>query len=249
MAMMDLNEALDSGVHFGHIARRWNPKMKKYIYGKREGIHIIDLTKTSEELEKAGEFLKNIAKNGGKILFVGTKKQAKEVVKSEALRCGMFYVTERWLGGTLTNFETIRKSIARLKELMEMDEEILKQLTKKEIAHLEKEKNKLYRNLSGIIDMEELPDAMFIVDPEKENNAVREARILGIPIVAMVDTNCDPDEIDYPIPANDDALKSISLITSIVADKIIEGLEESGLKEKMGNEGENEEKGEESNES
>ncbi len=245
MSIVDLNEALESGVHFGHVARRWNPKMKKYIYGKREGIHIIDLTKTLEELEKAAEFLKTIAKNNGKILFVGTKKQAKEIVKNEALRCGMFYATERWLGGTLTNFGTIRKSIARLKELMEMDEEILKQLTKKEVAHLEKEKNKLYRNLSGIVDMEELPDAVFIVDPEKENNAVREAKTLGIPIVAMVDTNCNPDEIDYPIPANDDALKSISLITSIVANKIIEGLEESGLKEKIEKE---EEKGEENNE-
>jgi len=231
--MISLSDALEAGVHFGHVTRRWNPKMEKYIYGKREGIHIIDLTKTLEELEKAGEFLKNVARRGGKVLFVGTKKQAKETIKNEAIRCGMFYVTERWLGGTLTNFETIRRSISRLKELMQMDEEILNLLTKKEVAHLQKERAKLEKNLSGILEMEKLPDALFIVDPKREYNAVREARNIGIPIVAILDTNCDPEEVDYPIPGNDDAIKSISLISSAIANKIIEGLEEGGLKEKL----------------
>ncbi len=244
MPMISLSDALEAGVHFGHVTRRWNPKMEKYIYGKREGIHIIDLTKTLEELEKAGEFLKDIARRGGKILFVGTKKQAKEIIKNEAVRCGMFYATERWLGGTLTNFETIRRSIARLKELMQMDEEILNLLTKKEVAHLQKERAKLEKNLLGILDMEELPDALFIIDPKREDNAVREAKNIGIPIVAILDTNCDPDEVDYPIPANDDAIKSIALITSAIADKIIEGLEEGGLKEKLEFSQEAEESGE-----
>ena len=233
MPIISLSDALEAGVHFGHVTRRWNPKMEKYIYGKREGIHIIDLTKTLEELEKAGEFLKDVARRGGKVLFVGTKKQAKETIKNEAIRCGMFYVTERWLGGTLTNFETIRRSISRLKELMQMDEEILNLLTKKEVAHLQKERAKLEKNLSGILEMEELPDALFIVDPKREYNAVREARNIGIPIVAILDTNCDPEEVDYPIPGNDDAIKSISLISSAIANKIIEGLEEGGLKEKL----------------
>ena len=233
MPIIYLSDALETGVHFGHVTRRWNPKMEKYIYGKREGIHIIDLTKTLEELEKAGEFLKDVARRGGKVLFVGTKKQAKETIKNEAIRCGMFYVTERWLGGTLTNFETIRRSIARLKELMQMDEEILNLLTKKEVAHLQKERAKLEKNLSGILEMEKLPDALFIVDPKREYNAVREARNIGIPIVAILDTNCDPEEVDYPIPGNDDAIKSISLISSAIANKIIEGLEEGGLKEKL----------------
>lgn len=233
MPIISLSDALEAGVHFGHVTRRWNPKMEKYIYGKREGIHIIDLTKTLEELEKAGEFLKDVARRGGKVLFVGTKKQAKETIKNEAIRCGMFYVTERWLGGTLTNFETIRRSIARLKELMQMDEEILNLLTKKEVAHLQKERAKLEKNLSGILEMEKLPDALFIVDPKREYNAVREARNIGIPIVAILDTNCDPEEVDYPIPGNDDAIKSISLISSAIANKIIEGLEEGGLKEKL----------------
>ncbi|HEX68099.1 MAG TPA: 30S ribosomal protein S2, partial [bacterium] len=212
----------------------------KYIYGKREGIHVIDLTKTIEEAEKAKEFLQNLVRMGGKILFVGTKKQAKEVIRREAERCGMFYVTERWLGGTLTNFETIRKSVGRLKELQRMEEEgKFDRLTKKEAIHYRKEKEKLEKLLSGIIDMEELPDAVFIVDPRREINAVREARKLGIPIVAILDTNCNPDDVDYPIPANDDALKSINLITTRIVDAIIEVLKEEGKwEEKLEEEGE-----------
>jgi len=240
MAIFTLSEALEAGVHFGHVTRRWNPKMAKYIYGKREGIHVIDLTKTIEEAEKAKEFLQNLVRMGGKILFVGTKKQAKEVIRREAERCGMFYVTERWLGGTLTNFETIRKSVGRLKELQRMEEEgKFDLLTKKEAIHYRKEKEKLEKLLSGIMDMEELPDAVFIVDPRREINAVREARKLGIPIVAILDTNCNPDDVDYPIPANDDALKSINLITTRIVDAIIEVLKEEGKwEEKLEEEGE-----------
>ena len=230
MALFTISEALEAGVHFGHVTRRWNPKMEKFIYGKREGIHVIDITKTVEEAEKAKEFLQNIVRTGGKILFVGTKKQAKEIIKTSAQRCGMFYVTERWLGGTLTNFETIRKCVDRLKELQMMEEEgKFELLTKKEAIRYRKEKERLEKLLSGIVDMEELPDALFVVDPRRESNAVREARKLGIPVVAIVDTNCDPDEVDYPIPANDDALKSISLITSRIADALVETMKEEGL--------------------
>ncbi len=229
MPIFSLTEALEAGVHFGHVTQRWNPKMAPYIYGKREGIHIIDLNKTVELAEKARDFLKNLAREGKKILFVGTKKQAQEVIQREATRCQMFYVNERWLGGTLTNFETIQRSISKLKKLIAMEEEgTLDLLTKKEAAHIRKERAKMEKVLKGIMDMEELPAALFVVDPKRESIAVREANKLGIPIVAIIDTNCDPEEVDYPIPANDDALKSISLITSRIVDGILEGLKERG---------------------
>lgn len=219
-----IKQLLEAGVHFGHQTKRWNPKMKKYIFGHRSGIYIIDLEKTQQLLLNACNFLKEVTQDGGHILFVGTKKQAQEIIISEATRCGMFYVNKRWLGGMLTNFSTIRKSIERLKELTALVEsEDFKSLTKKEVASVTKEIEKLKRNLAGIAEMDKLPQALFVIDPKREATAVYEATKLSIPIVALIDTNCDPDIVDYPIPGNDDAIKSIKLLTSIVADSIQEG--------------------------
>ena len=208
MAVISMKQLLEAGVHFGHQTRRWNPKMAPYIFTERNGIYIIDLQKTVKKVDEAYDFLRSVAEEGKSILFVGTKKQAQEAVKEEALKSGMFYVNERWLGGMMTNFATIRKSINRLKELEAMEEDgTFEVLSKKEVLALKREQEKLEKSLGGIKDMEELPGALFIVDPRKERIAVAEAKKLNIPIVAIVDTNCDPDEIDYVIPGNDDAIR------------------------------------------
>jgi len=219
-----IKQLLEAGVHFGHQKKRWNPKMKKFIFGERSGIYIIDLEKTEECINRARDFLLDISAKGEGVLFVGTKKQAQEVVFQEANRCGMFYVTERWPGGMLTNYTTIKKSINRLKEIETMREDgTFEKLTKKEVARLEKEMGKLRKNFSGIVKMERMPKAAFIVDTSKEETAVREANRLSIPIIALIDTNANPELVAYPIPGNDDAAKSIRLITSLMADAIIEG--------------------------
>lgn len=219
-----IKQLLEAGVHFGHKTSRWNPKMKKFIFGERSGIYIIDLEKTEECINSTCDFLLDITSKGESVLFVGTKKQAQEVVQQEAMRCGMYYVTERWLGGLLTNFSTIKKSINRLKEIEAMRQDgTFTKLTKKEIAHLEKEVAKLKKNFAGIVSMEHLPKAVFIVDTKKEETAVCEANRLSIPIVALIDTNSDPDLVTFPIPGNDDATKSIRLITSLMADTILDG--------------------------
>ena len=224
MAALTMKELLEAGVHFGHQTKRWNPKMQKYIFGERNGIYIIDLQKTLKKFREAYAFVRDLAAGGGSVLFVGTKKQAQETVLEEASRCGMFYVNQRWLGGTLTNFTTIRKSIARLKRLEEMrDTGEYERLPKKEGLELERERQKLEKALVGIKTMEQLPSAVFIVDPRKEAIAVAEAQRLGISIVAIVDTNCDPTGIDYPIPGNDDAIRAVRLIASRIADAINEG--------------------------
>lgn len=219
-----IKQLLEAGVHFGHKTSRWHPKMAKYIFGQRCGIYIIDLEKTVQCLNKARDFLLDLASRGGGVIFVGTKKQAQDIIQQEAERCNMYYVNIRWLGGLMTNFSTIRRSIQRLKDIEKMREDgTFKMLVKKEVAHLQKEAALLRRNLSGIVQMENLPGAMVILDTNKEMTAVREARRLGIPIVAIVDSNSDPDIVDYPIPGNDDAIKSIRLIISLLADAIIEG--------------------------
>lgn len=224
MAVISMKQLLEAGVHFGHQTRRWNPKMAPYIFTERNGIYIIDLQKTVKKVDEAYDFLRSVAEEGKNILFVGTKKQAQEAVKEEALKSGMFYVNERWLGGMMTNFATIRKSINRLKELEAMEEDgTFEVLSKKEVLALKREQEKLEKSLGGIKDMEELPGALFIVDPRKERIAVAEAKKLNIPIVAIVDTNCDPDEIDYVIPGNDDAIRAVKLLTSRMADAVIEG--------------------------
>jgi small subunit ribosomal protein S2 len=224
MAQITMKELLEAGVHFGHQTKRWNPKMAKYIFGERNGIYIIDLQKTLKKFRDAYVFARDLAANGGTMLFVGTKKQAQDTIADEATRCGMFYVNQRWLGGTLTNFATIRKSIAHLKRLEEMRETgEFERVTKKEALGLERERAKLEKALFGIKLIERLPSAVYIVDPRKERIAVAEAQKLGIPIVAVVDTNCDPTGIDYPIPGNDDAIRAIRLITSRIADALIEG--------------------------
>jgi small subunit ribosomal protein S2 len=224
MARFNMKELLEAGVHFGHQTRRWNPKMKSYIFGARNGIHIIDLQKTVRLLKTTYEFIARTVSEGYSVLFVGTKKQAHDSIVEESERCGMFYVVNRWLGGTLTNFQTIRKSIARLRELETMKEDgSINKYTKKEILKMEKELFKLERNLGGIKDMDELPGAIFVVDPKKERIAVGEARKLGIPLVAIADSNCDPDEIDFIIPGNDDAIRAIRLICSKIADACVEG--------------------------
>jgi small subunit ribosomal protein S2 len=221
-----MKELLEAGVHFGHQVKRWHPKMKKYIFGERNGIYIIDLQKTVKGLEDAYNFIKNVALSGAPVLFVGTKKQSQDSIKEEAQRSGAFYVNQRWLGGMLTNFSTIKKSIEKLKKIEAMKEDgTYDLLPKKEVAALEKARVKLERNLSGIKGLTTFPSALFIVDPKKERIAVAEARKLSVPIVAIVDTNCDPDEIDYVIPGNDDAIRAIKLITSKIADAIIEGKE------------------------
>lgn len=224
MAVISMKQLLEAGVHFGHQTRRWNPKMAPYIFTERNGIYIIDLQKTVKKVDEAYDFLRSVAEEGKSILFVGTKKQAQEAVKEEALKSGMFYVNERWLGGMMTNFATIRKRINRLKELEAMEEDgTFEVLSKKEVLALKREQEKLEKSLGGIKDMEELPGALFIVDPRKERIAVAEAKKLNIPIVAIVDTNCDPDEIDYVIPGNDDAIRAVKLLTSRMADAVIEG--------------------------
>ncbi|KGX88418.1 30S ribosomal protein S2 [Pontibacillus litoralis] len=223
MSVISMKQLLEAGVHFGHQTRRWNPKMKKYIFTERNGIYIIDLQKTVKKVDEAFHFIKDVAENGGTILFVGTKKQAQESVKEEATRAGMYYINQRWLGGTLTNFETIRKRINRLKDIERMEEDgTFEVLPKKETVDLLKEKDRLVKFLGGIKEMETLPDAMFIIDPRKERIAVAEAHKLNIPIVGIVDTNCDPDEIDYVIPANDDAIRAVKLLTAKMADAILE---------------------------
>jgi small subunit ribosomal protein S2 len=221
---ISMKSLLEAGVHFGHQTRRWNPKMKPYIFGSRNGIHIIDLQKTVNLFQKAYEFVVQTVEDGYPVLFVGTKKQAHEAIVEESERCGMFHVVNRWLGGTLTNFQTIRKSIRRLKELETMKEDgSINRYTKKEALKLEKELFKLEKNLGGIKDMDKLPGAVFIVDAKKENIAVKEVKKLGIPLIAIADTNCDPDDIDYIIPGNDDAIRAIRLICAKIADACIEG--------------------------
>jgi small subunit ribosomal protein S2 len=221
---LNMKELLEAGVHFGHQTRRWNPKMKPYIFGARNGIHIINLQKTVELFMATSNFVTNAVSEGHSVLFVGTKKQAQESIVEESERCGMFYVSNHWLGGTLTNFQTIKKSIARLKELEGMVRDgTINRYTKKEALKMEKELAKLEKNLGGIKDMDVLPGAIFLVDPKKEHIAVREARKLDIPVIAIADTNCDPDDIDYIIPGNDDAIRAIRLICSKIADACIEG--------------------------
>ncbi|WLR43517.1 30S ribosomal protein S2 [Bacillus carboniphilus] len=223
MSVISMKQLLEAGVHFGHQTRRWNPKMKRYIFTERNGIYIIDLQKTVKKVEEAYDFVKDLAADGGKILFVGTKKQAQDSVKEEAIRAGMFYVNQRWLGGTLTNFDTIQKRIKRLKDIIRMEEDgTFDVLPKKEVVQLKKEQDRLEKFLGGISEMKQLPDALFIIDPRKERIAVAEAHKLNIPIVGIVDTNCDPDEIDYVIPANDDAIRAVKLLTSKMADAILE---------------------------
>jgi small subunit ribosomal protein S2 len=218
-----MKQLLEAGVHFGHQTRRWNPKMKKYIFTERNGIYIIDLQKTVKKVDEAFHFVKDVAAEGGKILFVGTKKQAQDSVKEEAARAGMYFVNQRWLGGTLTNFQTIQKRVKRLKDIERMAEDgTFEVLPKKEVVGLRKELDRLEKFLGGIKDMKQLPDALFIIDPRKERIAVAEARKLNIPIVGIVDTNCDPDEIDYVIPANDDAIRAVKLLTSKMADAVLE---------------------------
>jgi small subunit ribosomal protein S2 len=224
MAVISMKQLLEAGVHFGHQTRRWNPKMDRYIFTERNGIYIIDLQKTVKKVEEAYNFVKQLAEEGGTILFVGTKKQAQESVSEEAGRCGMHYINQRWLGGTLTNFQTIQKRINRLKQLEKMQEDgTFDVLPKKEVIILKKEMDRLEKFLGGIKGMKGVPSALFVVDPRKERIAIAEARKLGIPIVAIVDTNCDPDEIDYVIPGNDDAIRAVKLLTGKMADAIVEG--------------------------
>ena len=224
MAVVSMKQLLEAGVHFGHQTRRWNPKMAPYIYTERNGIYIIDLQKTVKKLEEAYNFVRDTSANGGNILFVGTKKQAQDAIKEEAARCGGYYVNARWLGGMLTNFRTIRKRIDRMAQLQNMkDNGTFELLPKKEVAKLELEMEKLDKYLGGVKNMKTLPKAMFIVDPHKERIAVAEARKLNIPIVAIVDTNCNPDEIDYVIPGNDDAIRAVKLIAGAMADAVLEG--------------------------
>ncbi|MEA3361263.1 MAG: 30S ribosomal protein S2 [Thermodesulfobacteriota bacterium] len=224
MAEVNMKLLLEAGVHFGHQTKKWNPKMKPYIFGARNGIYIIDLQNTSKLLKKAYNFIVRTVSEGGSVLFVGTKKQAQDSIVEEAERCGMFYVSNRWLGGTLTNFQTIKKRISRLKELESMrNDGSFERYTKKEVIGMEKELRKLERNLGGIKNMDENPSALFVVDTKKENIAIKEGVKLGIPIVAMVDSNGEPEDIDYVIPSNDDAIRSIRLLTSVIADACVEG--------------------------
>ena len=232
MSVITMKQLLEAGVHFGHHTRRWNPKMAEYIFTERNGIYIIHLEKTVKKFEEAYMFVRDLAANNGTILFVGTKKQAAEAIKEEATRCGQYYVNVRWPGGMLTNFKTIRKSIARLNSLEKMQEDgTFDMLTKKEAAAKQKEIFDLEKNLGGIKNMDTLPDAVFIVDPRKEHIAVLEAKKLGIPVIAIIDTNCDPDDADYIIPGNDDAIRAIKLISSVLADAVIEGKQGEQLTE------------------
>ena len=224
MAVVAMKQLLEAGVHFGHQTRRWDPKMAEYIFQARNGIHIIDLQKTSKKIDEAYAFLKEQAEEGKTVLFVGTKKQAQECVKEAAEKSGMYYVDQRWLGGMLTNFETIRARVQRLKDLEKMQEDgTFEILPKKEVILLKKEMEKLERNLGGIKEMEEIPGVIFLVDPKKEHIAVLEAKKLGIPVIGLIDTNCNPEEVDYAIPGNDDAIRAVKLITDVMANAIIEG--------------------------
>jgi small subunit ribosomal protein S2 len=232
MAVVSMKQLLESGVHFGHATRRWNPKMAPYIFTARNGIYIIDLKKTAEEIEKAYQALLQIVQDGGKVLFIGTKKQAQEAVKEEALRTGHFYVDQRWLGGTLTNFKTIRRRIKRLQDLYKMETDgMFEKLPKKEVLQLKHERERLEKFLGGIKEMKKVPEAIFIVDPRKEKNAILEARKLGIKVFGIVDTNCDPDDVDYIIPANDDAIRAVKLIAWVMGNAVIEA--QGGVVEKF----------------
>ena len=234
MAVVAMKQLLEAGVHFGHQTKRWDPKMAEYIYQARNGIHIIDLQKTSKKIDEAYKFMKDIAEEGKTILFVGTKKQAQECVKDAAIKSNMFYVDQRWLGGMLTNFKTIKTRIARLNKLEEMENDgTFEVLPKKEVAALKNEKEKLEKNLGGIRDMKEMPGAMFVVDPKNERIAVLEAKKLNIPIIGLVDTNCNPEDVDYPIPGNDDAIRAVKLITDVMANAIIEGKQGEALEEEQ----------------
>ena len=231
MAVVTMKSLLESGVHFGHQVKRWDPHMKKYIFAERNGIHIIDLQKTITAIKDSYDVVRKVASSGKSVLFVGTKKQAQQAIEKEAERCGMYYVNNRWLGGTLTNFTTIKKSLLRLKKIEKMEVDgTFDKLTKKEVAAYMKEKETLTKNYGGMKDMKELPGAVFIIDTHKEQIAVAEARRMGIPIIAIVDTNCNPEGINYPIPGNDDAIRAISLFTSIIANAVIEADNEQGLK-------------------
>jgi small subunit ribosomal protein S2 len=232
MSVISMKQLLEAGVHFGHQTRRWNPKMKKYIFVERNGIYIIDLQKTVRKLEEAYNFMKQVGEEGGKVLFVGTKKQAQDAIKEEAERSGNYYINQRWLGGTLTNFGTIQKRVNRLKQIERMEEDgTFEVLPKKEVVQLKKQHERLVKFLGGIRDMSSLPDVMFVVDPRKERIAVAEAMKLNIPIVGIVDTNCDPDEIDYVIPANDDAIRAVKLLTGKMADALLESKPEEDEEE------------------
>jgi small subunit ribosomal protein S2 len=223
MSVITMKGLLEAGVHFGHQTRRWNPKMAQYIFTERNGIYIIDLQKTVKKVDEAYNFMKEVVADGGEVLFVGTKKQAQEAIEGEAKRCNMHYINQRWLGGMLTNYKTIRKRIDRLNELVKMEEEgIFEVLPKKEVIKLKGEMEKLEKYLGGIKNMNGIPDVLFVVDPRKERIAVQEAKILGIPVIAIVDTNCDPDEIDYVIPGNDDAIRAVKLITETIANAVLE---------------------------
>ena len=230
MAVVAMKQLLEAGVHFGHQTKRWDPKMAEYIYQARNGIHIIDLQKTSKKIDEAYKFMKDVAEEGKTILFVGTKKQAQECVKDAAIKSNMFYVDQRWLGGMLTNFKTIRKRVERLNKLEEMENDgTFDVLPKKEVAALRNEMEKLEKNLGGIREMKEMPGAMFVVDPKNERIAVLEAKKLNIPIIGLVDTNCNPEDVDYPIPGNDDAIRAVKLITDVMANAIIEGRQGEAL--------------------
>ncbi len=232
MSRVEVAELLAAGCHFGHLTRRWNPKMKPYIFMERNGIHIVDLVKSRDLLEEACNAIANVVAEGKRILFVGTKKQASEIIREEAIRCGQFYVDERWLGGSLTNFTTIRKSVKRLTNIEKMESDgTFDKITKKEGLFLQREKDKLNNVLSGVVEMTRLPGALFVVDVKKEVIAVKEANRLGVPVFAIVDTNCDPDGIDYVIPANDDAIKSVQVITKRIADAILEGKERAAARQ------------------
>ena len=227
MSVISMKQLLEAGVHFGHQTRRWNPKMAEYIYTERNGIHIIDLQKSVGKVDEAYKAVSDIVADGGTILFVGTKKQAQDAIANEAARCGMYFVNERWLGGMLTNFKTIQSRIAQLKKIEAMEADgTFDVLPKKEVINLKKQQEKLEKNLGGIKEMRRLPSALFVVDPKAEHNAVAEARILGIPVFGIVDTNCDPDEVDYVIPANDDAIRAVKLIVAAMADAICEAKSE-----------------------
>ena len=241
MAVVSMKQLLECGVHFGHQTRRWNPKMKPYIFTERNGVYIIDLQKTVKGLEKAYDYLREVSQEGGTVLFVGTKRQAQETIREEALRSGQFYINHRWLGGLLTNFQTIRKRVSKMMELEKQDEDgTLDKLTKKEAITARKKLVKLQRYLSGIAKMKALPDAVFLIDPRREDIAVLEARKLGIPVIAIVDTNCDPEMIDFPIPGNDDAIRAIKLVSKLMADAVIEGRQglDAGMAEEESSEDE-----------
>ena len=224
MSVISMKQLLEAGVHFGHQTRRWNPKMKEYIFTERNSIYIIDLQKTVKKVDQAYDFIRSVAEAGEAVLFVGTKKQAQESIEQEAKRCGMFFVNQRWLGGMLTNFKTIQSRVARLKKIEEMAEDgTFEVLPKKEVIQLKREQEKLEKNLGGIKEMQDIPDMIFVVDPRKERICIQEAHTLGIPLVGICDTNCDPEELDYVIPGNDDAIRAVKLIVSKMADAVIEG--------------------------